>query len=524
MREVKVIQPITEQARKLRVAAYARVSSDSADQLNSFATQMEYYTAYIQSKEEWEFTGLYADEAVTGTSMDKREDFNRLIQDCRAGKIDRVIVKSISRFARNTLDCIQTVRELNLLGVTIEFEKEHIDTKKMGSEMLLSILSAAAQEESLSISKNLKWSYRKRMRSGNFITCSAPLGYSLEHNRLVPDPKEVPIVKYIFDSYLNGKGVAEIAAELTSMGFRTNQKGSKYWKTTTILYVLRNEKYIGDALVQKKVTAESLPLTRKKNEGELSQYYIKNSHPAIIFREEFDTVQELLKQRGLSHIIKEDPKRFSLSKVIKCGMCGSTFYRRPYDKNIKWACSCHLKSKVSCSMKAVRQEEIYQAFLRMYHKLRDNRALVLKPMLDQLRELQDKCHIADPEQFEINSQITELIQQNHALARLQTKGCIDSAIFIERCNRNNREIERLRIELNKSRESDILGNMISNTELLWDILETGKPMLPVFLCPCCLDFWIIYVILYKMDKKYRNLLIRCLFTSMVLVEKSLVYV
>lgn len=128
-------------------------------------------------------------------------------------------------------------------------------------------------------------------------------------------------------------------------------------------------------------------------------------------------------------------------------------------------------------MKAVRQEEIYQAFLRMYHKLRDNRALVLKSMLDQLRELQDKCHIADSEQFEINRQITELIQQNHSLARLQTKGCIDSAIFIERCNRNNREIERLRFERNKSRESDILDNMISNTELLWDILEIGKPML-----------------------------------------------
>ena len=214
MREVKVIQPIAEQARKLRVAAYARVSSDSADQLNSFATQVEYYTAYIQSKEEWEFAGLYADEAVTGTSMDKREDFNRLIQDCRAGKIDRVIVKSISRFARNTLDCIKTVRELNLLGVTIEFEKEHIDTKKMGSEMLLSILSAAAQEESLSISKNLKWCYRKRMSSGDFITCNAPLGYSLEHNRLVPNPREVPVIEYIFSSYLAGKSMDEIANDL----------------------------------------------------------------------------------------------------------------------------------------------------------------------------------------------------------------------------------------------------------------------------------------------------------------------
>ena len=170
MPQVRVIQPISEQAKKLRVAAYARVSSDSADQLNSFATQVAYYTDFIQSKDEWEFAGLYADEAVSGTTVDKRDDFQRLLADCRAGKIDRILVKSISRFARNTLDCLQTVRELKQLGVAVEFEKEGIDTGNMGSEMLLSILGSAAQEESLSISKNLKWSYRRRMKSGDFIT------------------------------------------------------------------------------------------------------------------------------------------------------------------------------------------------------------------------------------------------------------------------------------------------------------------------------------------------------------------
>ena len=214
MPEVRVIPPVAERAHKLRVAAYARVSSDSDDQLNSFAAQVEYYTNYIQSKDEWEFAGLYADEAVTGTSAEKRSDFQRLIQDCRAGKIDRVLVKSISRFARNTLDCIQTVRELKMLGVAIEFEKEHIDTSKMGSELILSMLSAAAQEESLSISKNLKWSYQKRLNSGDFITCSAPLGYVLKDNQLIPDPEEVPIVQYIFNSYLSGKSTTEIARTL----------------------------------------------------------------------------------------------------------------------------------------------------------------------------------------------------------------------------------------------------------------------------------------------------------------------
>ena len=216
MPQVKVIQPIAEQAKKLRVAAYARVSSDSADQLNSFATQVDYYTSYIQSKEEWEVAGLYADEAVSGTTADKRDDFQRLLADCRAGKIDRILVKSISRFARNTLDCIQTVWELKQLGVAVEFEKEEIDTGNMGSEMLLSILGSAAQEESLSISKNLKWSYRRRMKSGDFITCNAPLGYSLEKGALVPDPQEAPIVAYIFSSYLAGKNMEEIANDLNA--------------------------------------------------------------------------------------------------------------------------------------------------------------------------------------------------------------------------------------------------------------------------------------------------------------------
>ena len=227
MPQVKVIQPIAEQAKKLRVAAYARVSSDSADQLNSFATQVDYYTSYIRAKEEWEFAGMYADEAVSGTTADKRDDFQRLLADCRAGKIDRILVKSISRFARNTIDCIQTVRELKQLGIAVEFEKEDIDTGKMGSEMLLSILGSAAQEESLSISKNLKWSYRRRKKSGDFITCKAPLGYFFKNNTLVPDPKEIPIVKYIFNSYLAGKSLEEIADELNEAELKSDKKNSR---------------------------------------------------------------------------------------------------------------------------------------------------------------------------------------------------------------------------------------------------------------------------------------------------------
>lgn len=424
MPEVKIIQPIVEQAKKLRVAAYARVSSDSVDQLNSFATQVAYYTDFIQSKDKWEFAGLYADEAVSGTTADKRNDLQRLLADCRAGKIDRILVKSISRFARNTLDCIQTVRELKQLGIAVEFEKEQIDTGNMGSEMLLSILGSAAQEESLSISKNLKWSYRRRMKSGDFITCSAPLGYYLKNGTLIPDPQEVPIVEYIFSSYLTGRSLKEIATELSTMEVGIADKKSERWHRSTIRYILANEKYIGDSLVQKWFTPDELPLKHQKNKGEISQYYIKNSHPAIISREIFETVQQLLKQRVEQHFSKTAIRSFPLSRTMQCALCGSTFQRRPNTKTVRWTCYQHLQSKELCPMTIIEENEVYGAFLSVYNKLLDNKNSILKAMLNQLLELQVKTVFARPDIMAANERISELVKQNHSLSRLQTKGCL----------------------------------------------------------------------------------------------------
>lgn len=442
MPQVQVIPPILEQAKKIKIAAYARVSSDSVDQLNSFSSQVEYYTDYIQSREEWEFAGLYADEAVTGTTTEKRSDFQRLLADCHAGKIDRILVKSISRFARNTLDCIQTVRELKQLGIAVEFEKENIDTGSLGSEMLLSILGAAAQEESLSISKNLKWSYRRRMRSGDFITCSAPLGYFLKDNTLVPDSQEVPIVEFIFNSYLAGKGLAEIASDLTAKGIATGTQKSNQWNHATVAYILKNEKYIGDSLVQKRLTTETLPFQRKRNDSQISQYYIQNSHPGIIAPEVFEAVQKLLRKRNQIHAPKSLQQQFPLSRMIKCGLCGSSFYRRTNTQSsVKWVCCEHLKEKERCSVKAVSEDEIYQAFLTIYNKLLMNKDFILHTMLRQLQEVQEKVLYRSPDMMEISQKISSLVKQNHALTRLQTKGYMDSAVFIERSNRNHKKLK-----------------------------------------------------------------------------------
>lgn len=479
MPQVKVIPPILEQTKKLRVAAYARVSSDSADQLNSFATQVDYYTAYIQSKEEWEFAGLYADEAASGTTTQKRDDFQRLLADCRAGKIDRILVKSISRFARNTIDCIQTVRELKQLGIAVEFEKENIDTGTMGCEMLLSILGAAAQEESLSISSNLKWSYRRRMKSGDFLTYSAPLGYFLKNGALVPDPQEVPIVEYIFSSYLAGKSMAEIAKDLNEQEMQVIGPYHHKWLRTSIQYILTNEKYIGDTLVQKRYTTASLPYQRKVNQGQLSKFYIHNSHPAIISKDTFEAVQALWKQRNAFHAPKGKMQEFTLSQKIQCGLCGSMFHRHRVNNQNCWFCYQHRENKDLCSMDNIYEKNLYEAFLTVYNKLLDHKDMILKPMLEQLLEAQSKITFAKPEITELHNQIANLTRQNHSLARLQAKGCVDPALFIEKSHRINQQIEELRQKLRGCQGSDSLARAIDHTKLLLELLEKTGPM-PTF--------------------------------------------
>lgn len=473
MPQVQVIPPIGKQIKKLRVAAYARVSSDSEEQLHSFATQVAYYTALIGEKEDWEFAGLYADEGVTGTSTAKREDFQRLLADCRAGKIDRILVKSISRFARNTTDCIQTVRELRTLGVSVYFEKEDIDTGAMGSEMLLSILGSAAQEESLSISQNLKWSYRRRMRAGEFITCRAPLGYYLKGNTLEPDPQEVPIVHYIFRSYLAGKGTVEIAEELNRLDSSPRQR----WSTSAILYILRNEKYIGDSLVQKKFTPDTFPLRQQFNRGQVSQYYIHNSHPAILSTAAFEAVQNLLRQKHKTHAPKKPIESYPLSHIVSCGTCGSPFYRRPYPTGTKWLCSSHLKNHCSCSQTAVFQEEIFQSFLTLFNKLQNNREFLLRPTAAQLRELRERAVCSQPGVAELQNKIAELVKQDHALTRLQSKGAVDPALFRERHNRIARQLEETREKLRPLQQPDEVSTALEETERLLTLLESGPPVL-----------------------------------------------
>ena len=297
MATVKTLIPKKEtEEKRIRVAAYCRVSTDSADQKDSFDAQVEYYTSYIGENPDWTLADIYADQGITGTSMTNRDEFNRMIADCRRGKIDRIITKSVSRFARNTVDCLDTVRQLSEFGISILFQKEQIDTSKMSSEFLLALTGVQAQDESVSISGNMRWSYEKRMKSGDFITCRAPYGYDLVNGTLVINETEAQVVKEIFEMFLLGISKPNIAKYLNSHGILPKHEKVP-WSAVTVGYILRNERYIGDALLQKKFTTDTFPYVKRRNNGERRMYYVENSHPPIISREKFEAAKEVQRQR-----------------------------------------------------------------------------------------------------------------------------------------------------------------------------------------------------------------------------------
>lgn len=294
-RVIKIEPAERPQNVRLRVAAYTRVSSDSEDQLNSFAAQNRYYTELISGKAEWRMVDIYADEGISGTSVAKRDDFQRMMADCRRGLIDQILVKSISRFARNTKDCLQNIRELKELGVNVRFEREGIDTVNVSSELITAIYAAFAQKESESISGNMRWSYQRRMESGTFLPPSTPYGYRIINKKIEIDPERAVIICKIFQWYLNGISKEHIAHKLNEAGVLSNQ--NKAWRAGGIHYILTNERYIGDSLWQKTYTTEAIPTVRHRNTGACEQYYVEGTHPPIISKEVFTKVQILIQMR-----------------------------------------------------------------------------------------------------------------------------------------------------------------------------------------------------------------------------------
>ena len=451
MPTVTVRQPtITEEQNiKIRCAAYCRVSSDSNDQLNSFMAQTRYYSQVFENSETEELIDIYADEGITGTREDKRDEFQRMLKDCRRGKIDRIYTKSISRFSRNTRDCLKSVRELKSLGITIFFEKENIDTANLTDEMMITIMGGLAQEESTSISQNMRWSIKKRMQNGTYRNSCPPFGYTVQNDTLVVNEEQAKIVKQIFNWYNEGYGLQAIADTLNSMAVPSSQTAER-WHASSVKYVLSNERYIGDALFQKKYRTETLPTMQKRNRGEKPKYYVQSVNTPIIDKDIFYSVQELLNKRHREYI----NNNHFLSKRILCSKCGATYKCVSSKNSVFWTCRTHNNKASDCSNGRIADIKIYAAFVRLCNKLLYNYKTVLIPLQTALQDLKLRKFSGKTQVMDIHKEIAKLREQTHVLARLKTKGFLDEAKYIEQTTELTAKINKLQTDLKKLTRSD----------------------------------------------------------------------
>jgi DNA invertase Pin-like site-specific DNA recombinase len=483
-----VKQQITRQLQpKKRVCSYCRVSTDSREQQNSFSAQLKYYKTLIEDQEDWQFAGIYADEARSGTKLQKRDDFLRMMKDCEDGKIDMVITKSVTRFARNTVDSIQAIRRLKELGIAVFFEKEHINSLSEKSEQMLTILSSLAQGESESISTNNKWAAVKRFQDGTFILGTPAYGYTKDENgELILQEEEAAVVRHIFREYLNGKGTYVIAKDLSEAGIPTIRSAEK-WQDGVVKEILQNPVYTGDLLHQKTLTTEVIPFKRKPNKGQLPQYLIKDNHEPLITREQAEAVMEIFeyrrKQMGMDDLEKYQ-SRYAFSSKILCGECGSTFRRqkiyigKPYEK-IQWSCHRHIEDSTRCSQKAVREDDIKWAFTVMWNKLISNYTEMLIPLLDTLKKLR----IDEQQEQEIgecSNRIMELTEQGHILSRLVSKGYIDPAVFIERQNALTLELAAAKKKRSQLLDNNGFDREIAGTELLLELIRNNPDVMEAY--------------------------------------------
>lgn len=405
---------------QLRVAAYCRVSTDYDEQASSYETQVVHYKELIQKEPTWEFAGIYADDGISGTNTKKREQFNQMIAACKAGKIDLIVTKSISRFARNTIDCLKYIRDLKAINVAIFFEKENINTMDAKGEVLITIMASLAQQESESLSQNVKMGIQYRYQQGKvFVNHNHFLGYTKDaQGNLVIEPAEAKIIKRIFYSYLNGMSMKQIADSLKADGILTGGK-TKNWQSSGVSRILKNEKYMGDALLQKTYTVDFLSKKRVKNNGIMPQYYVENDHPAIIPKPVFMQVQQLIKQRQNGITTKNGKHRrlngkYCFSQRVFCGKCGDIFQRNMWywpEKVAVWRCASRIKRSKSgrrCMIRNVKEpllkEATVQAFNQLIegHKLADKqiKANIMKviknskgPTLDQLDKQLEEVQI-----------------------------------------------------------------------------------------------------------------------------------
>lgn len=369
MRKINIIEPkVPQMPSRKKVAAYARVSMESERLQHSLSAQVSYYSSLIQQNPAWEYAGVYADDGITGTKTNDRTEFNRMIADCEAGKIDIILTKSISRFARNTVDLLNAVRHLKELGISVQFEKEHIDSLSEDGELMLTLLASFAQEEVRSLSDNVKWGTRKRFEKGIPNGRFQIYGYRWDGDHLVVEPEEAKIVKLIYDNFLNGLSAESTEKQLEEMGVKS-YKG-QHFGNTSIRQILGNITYTGNLLFQKEYTVDPISKKSRKNQGELPQYWVENTHEAIIPMEVYQAVQEeKARRRELGVFANWSINTSCFTSKIKCGRCGKSYQRsnrkgrKDPDANYTvWICGTRRKTgNAQCQNKDIPEPMLKEA-------------------------------------------------------------------------------------------------------------------------------------------------------------------
>ncbi|HEM4769118.1 TPA: recombinase family protein [Streptococcus suis] len=472
--------------KKRRVAGYARVSTDHEDQATSYESQMRYYSEYINGRDDWEFVKMYSDEGISGTNTKLRTGFKAMVEDALNGKIDLIITKSVSRFARNTVDSLTTVRQLKEVGVEIYFEKENIWTLDSKGELLITIMSSLAQEESRSISENVTWGLRKQFAEGKVhFPYTNVLGFKAgEDGAIVVDQDEAKTVRYIFQQALIGKTPYHIAKDLTEQGI-PSPSGKSQWNATTIKRMLRNEKYKGDALLQKTFTIDFLTKKKNINRGELPQYYVENNHEAIVDRETFDAVQQVLDNKSR----KSSTTIFS-SKLV-CGDCGHFFGSKVWHSTSKYRrviYRCNEKYNGSkCSTPHVTEEEVKQWFVSAINQVIDNKIEVIDNLsvllsIGSLEEIDEQIKVLETEAEVVSQLVANLISENAIIRQDQDKYLDKYYQLSSKYDGIVQEIESLELErLKKSKRNKELhvfmellnkqeGLLTDFDELMWETM------------------------------------------------------
>lgn len=426
---------------RLRVAAYCRVSTDSEDQLNSYKSQVKHYTDYINQNHDWVFAGIYADEAITGTQTTKREDFQRMINDALNGEIDMVVTKSISRFARNTLDTLKYVRLLKGKNVAVFFEEENINTLTMDGELLLVILSSVAQQEVENISANVKKGLKMKMQRGELVGFQGCLGYDYdpETKSISVNDKEAEIVRYIFDRYLGGMGCGIIARELGELGYKT-PRGYDKWCDTTVMGIIKNEKYKGDIRQGKTFTVDPISKRRLDNFGEEDQFYMSEHHEPIISVEDFEAAQQIRMRRAANRFQpngtrEKYSRKYAFSSMLECGFCGSGYSRRSWHAGsnyhkIIWQCITAIRmGKKDCPhSKAIQETTLENAFLESYKLLCYNNSDVLEKMLERIEA--SLCSTDNSKEIaRLDKQIYTLEKKKEKLLDMHLEDVIDKGTY-----------------------------------------------------------------------------------------------